>query len=73
MSRINWNLLFSDENVLQALFDFGFNNMSANDVSDQLANTVYAGEFRRLVRTHGADYARNLTRKAMRYRSIEPV
>jgi len=73
MARINWNFLLGNQDVVNWLNAFAFSSVSVNDVSDALAGTDYAGEFRKLVRTHGTDYARNLTRKALRYRGIDSV
>jgi len=51
--------------------DFAFQSLSVNEVSEALASTEFAGEFRNLVRSQGTDYARRLARKALRYRGIE--
>lgn len=71
MRKTNWNLLFSNDCVVDLLNDFAFQALSVNEVSEALANTEFAGEFRNLVRTQGTDYARRLARKALRYRGIE--
>lgn len=71
MRKTNWNLLFSNDCVVDLLNDFAFQTLSVNEVSEALANTEFAGEFRNLVRTQGTDYARRLARKALRYRGID--
>ena len=71
MRKTNWNLLFSNDCVVDLLNDFAFQSLSVNEVSEALASTEFAGEFRNLVRSQGTDYARRLARKALRYRGIE--
>jgi len=66
----NWDLLLSNEYLVSKMIEFGFNEASVNVVSDDLAYTNAAGEFRNLVRTHGALYARRLARKALRRRDL---
>lgn len=68
--KTNWNRLLSDSRVVDMLWSFSLGHTSAQDVTDALAFSEYAGEFRNLVRSHGVQYARNLTRKALRYRGL---
>ena len=44
--------------------------VSTRFVSQQLAFSEAAGEFRRLVRTHGTTYGRRLARKALNRRGV---
>ena len=67
----DWNVLLSCDSSLQALVDFAFNDVSANATTEALAFTSAAGQFRSLLRTNGAQYARRLARKALRYRGYE--
>lgn len=66
----DWNLLLSNKCSIQALNRFAVGEASTNGVTTCFANTDKAGEFRRLVRTHGSTYARRLARKALRYRNL---
>jgi len=66
----DWNLLLSNKCGVQTLNQFAVGEQSAKGVTTCFANTDKAGEFRRLVRTHGSTYARRLTRKALRYRNL---
>ena len=52
------------------MYKFGTGQISVSDATKAFANSKYSGAFRKLVRTHGALYARRLTRKALRYRGI---
>lgn len=69
----NWNVLLGCDSRVQAVANFAFNDVSANTTAETLAFTDAAGEFRNLVRTNGAQYARRLARKALRYRGYEVV
>lgn len=71
--KTNWNVLLGCEDSLDAISNFAFNNVSVNETSEQLAYSASAGEFRNLVRSHGAQYARRLARKALRYRGYDVV
>lgn len=66
----DWNLLLSSKCGIKALNQFAVGEQSTKGVTACFANTDKAGEFRRLVRTHGSTYARRLTRKALRYRNL---
>lgn len=66
----NWNVLLQNEDSLDAMYHFAFDNLSGNEVASILAGTDSAGEFRKLVRSNGTQYARRLTRKALRYRGL---
>ena len=69
----NWNVLLGCDQRLQALADFAFNDASASATTEALAFTDAAGQFRSLLRTNGAQYARRLARKALRYRGYDVV
>ena len=69
----DWNLLLSTKCGIKALNQFAVGNTSTKGVAGCFANTDKAGEFRKLVRTHGSTYARRLTRKALRYRDLLTV
>lgn len=71
--KTNWNVLLGSESSLDAVADFAFQNVSVNETSERLAFSESAGEFRNLVRTNGAQYARRLARKALRYRGYDVV
>ena len=66
----DWNLLLSNKCGVKTLNQFAIGEQSTKDVTTCFANTDRAGEFRRLVRTHGSMYARRLARKALRYRNL---
>ncbi len=66
----DWNLLLSNKCSVKTLNKFAKGEESTKSVTSCLANSEKAGEFRKLVRTHGSMYARRLTRKALRYRGL---
>ena len=66
----DWNLLLSNKCSIKTLNKFASGEESAKGVTSCFANTDKASEFRKLVRNHGAIYARRLTRKALRYRGL---
>ena len=66
----DWLTLLSTRKSQRVMYNFGVGKYSVSDATKSFANTQYSGEFRRLVRTHGAIYARRLTRKALRYRGL---
>ena len=69
----DWNVLLGCDNTLQAVAGFAFGGVSANATTEALSFTDAAGQFRNLLRTNGAQYARRLARKALRYRGYEGV
>ena len=66
----DWNLLLSSKCGVKTLNKFAVGETSTKCTTSCFANTDKAGEFRKLVRTHGSTYARRLTRKALRYRNL---
>ena len=66
----DWNLLLSNKCGIKTINKFATGEVSTKGVTSCFANTEKAGEFRRLVRTHGSMYARRLARKALRYRNL---
>ena len=66
----DWNLLLSNKCGVKTLNGFAVGETSTTGVTTCFANTDKAGEFRKLVRTHGSIYARRLARKALRYRNL---
>ena len=66
----DWNLLLSNKCSVKTLNKFANGEESTKGVTSNFANSERAGEFRKLVRTHGSMYARRLTRKALRYRGL---
>lgn len=66
----DWDMLLSSRCSIKTLNKFASGEASSKGVTSCFANTEKAGEFRKLVRTHGAVYARRLTRKALRYRGL---
>lgn len=66
----DWNLLLSNKCSIKTLNKFANGEESTKNVTSCFANSEKAGEFRKLVRTHGSMYARRLTRKALRYRGL---
>ena len=66
----DWNLLLSNKCGVKTLNEFAIGDTSTTCVTTSFANTEKAGEFRKLVRTHGSVYARRLARKALRYRNL---
>ena len=69
-STVDWDLLLSSRCCIKTLNQFAVGNITTQGVSTCFANTDKAGEFRKLVRTHGVTYARRLARKALRYRNL---
>lgn len=67
----NWNVLLdSDNGVANLIAEWSVGNVSTRYVSDQLAYTDFAGEFRSLVRSRRTTEARRLARKALSYRNL---
>ena len=66
----DWDVLLSSKCSVKTLNKFASGAESTRGVTSCFANTDKAGEFRKLVRTHGSTYARRLTRKALRYRGL---
>ena len=66
----DWGLMLSTQKSQRVMYKFGTGQISVSDATKAFANSKYSGTFRKLVRTHGALYARRLTRKALRYRGI---
>ena len=66
----DWDVLLSSKCAVKTLNKFATGGESTKAVATCFANTEKAGEFRKLVRTHGSTYARRLTRKALRYRGL---
>ena len=69
----DWNVLLGWDVTLQAVADFAFNNVSVSATTNALAFTGASGQFRNLLRSNGAQYARRLARKALRYRGYDVV
>lgn len=71
VNSVDWHqLLESNRNVQRIIKNWSTGSMTTRDVSSQLANTDFSGEFRRLVRNNGTTYGRRLARKALRYRGV---
>lgn len=68
--KTDWNTLLGTKCAVKTLNGFAVGSESARSVTAKFTNTDKAGEFRKLVRTYGATYARRLTRKALRYRGL---
>jgi len=66
----NWTTLLATKKAQRTLYNFAVGKASVSQTTKALAFSEGAGEFRQLVRTHGATYARRLTRKALRYRGL---
>ena len=66
----DWDVLISSKCSVTTLNKFASGAESTRGGTSCFANTEKAGEFRKLVRTHGSTYARRLTRKALRYRGL---
>jgi len=66
----NWTVLLGTRKSQRVLYNFAVGKYSVSEVTKAFAFSDSAGEFRRLVRLHGATYARRLTRKALRYRGL---
>jgi|TARA_Y100000401_G_scaffold47310_1_gene36465 hypothetical protein len=66
----DWGLLLSTRKNQRTMTKFATGALSASDTTRAFAHTDYAGEFRRLIRSNGTQYARRLARKALRYRGI---
>ena len=66
----NWNSLLATKKDVCTLKSFAAGDATTKEATTKFANTPKAGEFRKLVRTHGTTYARRLTRKALRYRGL---
>ena len=70
VETISWSTLLSTKKSSKVMYNFATERYSVKDATSAFSGTLYSGEFRRLVRTHGASYARRLTRKALRYRGL---
>lgn len=66
----NWNTLLSNQQKRNLIMKWSVGEVSTRFVSQQLAFSEAAGEFRRLVRTHGTTYGRRLARKALNRRGV---
>ena len=66
----DWSTLLSTKKSAKVMYNFSTERYSVKEATSAFSGTKYSGEFRRLVRTHGASYARRLTRKALRYRGL---
>lgn len=66
----DWSTLLSTKKAAKIMYSFATERYSVKEATSAFSGTKYSGEFRRLVRTHGASYARRLTRKALRYRGL---
>ena len=66
----DWGVLLSTARNRKVMKQFATGTMSASAVRQTFAHSDYAGEFRKLLNTNGALYARRLARKALRYRGI---
>jgi len=66
----NWTMMLETRKTQRILYNFAVGKASVSQTTKSLAFSECAGEFRQLVRTHGATYARRLTRKALRYRGL---
>lgn len=68
---VKWDLLLgTNRSVTSVVRRWSVGNASTRQVSNALAGTEFAGEFRDLVRSRGTLYARRLARKALRYRGV---
>jgi len=69
--KTNWNLLLESDGTHNGLlYRWAFGRTSTRYITSKLVGTRLAGEFRRLVRTHGTMYAKRLARKAFNRRFI---
>tara|TARA_R110002167_G_scaffold45682_4_gene137238 strand:- start:113 stop:340 length:228 start_codon:yes stop_codon:yes gene_type:complete len=66
----DWAILLSTKRSAKVMYNFSTGRFSVKDATSAFSGSKYSGEFRKLVRTHGAVYARRLTRKALRYRGL---
>ena len=66
----NWNSLLESKCTAKTMKSFATVEASTRSVTEKLANSSHAGEFRKLVRENGTTYARRLARKALRYRGM---
>jgi hypothetical protein len=68
---VNWKLLLDSENSeLYMMEKFALGEASARNLTALFAHGEFAGEFRNLIRNHGVDMARKLTRRALRRRGL---
>ena len=67
---INWNQLFNTPNSTSVLVEFASGTISERMVTNYFRFGANASEFRKLVRTHGAEKARALCRNALRRRNM---
>jgi hypothetical protein len=66
----NWSAMLSTRKSQKTLYNFAVGKASVSETTKAFAFSKCAGEFRQLVRTHGATYSRRLARKALRYRGL---
>lgn len=66
----NWRKLTRDSFNVATLKRWATGKESTRGVTSLFKNTVYAGDFRSLVRDHGTMYARRLARKALKRRKV---
>jgi hypothetical protein len=66
----DWDVLLANKCRSTTMKNFAMGDESTRAVTQSLAHTEGAGEFRKLVRTNGTTYARRLARKALRYRGM---
>jgi len=66
----DWDMLLSNRSNRTVMKRFATGVYSTSAVTKAFAHTVYAGEFRKLIRNNGTTYARRLARKALRYRGL---
>ena len=66
----NWTCLMTNKKSQKALYNFAVGKASVTETTTAFAFSKCSGEFRQLIRAHGATYARRLTRKALRYRGL---
>jgi hypothetical protein len=70
-NSVNWNLLLDSKSCLTNLMQkWSESDVTTREVVDKLSHTEFAGEFRKLVRNNGTNYARRLARKALKYRGV---
>ena len=66
----DWSTLLATKKSAKVMYNLATERYTVKDATSAFSGTKYSGEFRKLVRTHGALYARRLTRKALRYRGL---
>jgi|TARA_R100000306_G_C4335378_1_gene122473 hypothetical protein len=70
VATTDWNALLESKCTAKTMKAFAEGDASTRSVTQKLANSEHAGEFRKLVRENGTTYARRLARKALRYRGM---